>query len=75
MNAADWISVDERLPDDGQEVLIWHNLGDRGHPEVPYAVDVASYIGGKWIFPWDRGLNQSPRWVIAWQPIVRPERA
>jgi hypothetical protein len=69
-NGAPWIGVQERLPENHQEVLLYHCLGDsrRGM----HAYDVATYSGGRWIFPWDRGeLNPKPRWAIAWMPIPK----
>lgn len=63
-----WIDVNERLPADGEEVLLYHCLGDSRRGD--HARDVASYINGKWIFPWDRGeLNPRPRWPVAWAPL------
>lgn len=70
-----WVSVKERLPKAGDDVLIYHNLGDVERPEVPHAFDVAAYIKGKWIFPWDRDQrNNPPRWVQFWMPLPASPR-
>jgi len=73
-----WISVNERLPETTDDVLIYHNLGDVERPEVPHAFDVAAYLGEEtgWIFPWDRAnLNLPPRWVQYWMPLPDPPKA
>ena len=68
----EWVPVGERLPDSEDDVLIRHVLGDRA--ECNKAYDVAAYVKGKWMFPWDRGeLNNSPEWVTHWQPIAAPK--
>lgn len=67
-----WRDVKVTLPCDGDEVLLFHCLGDsrRG----PHAYDVATYSRGRWIFPWDRSeLNPKPRWAVAWMPIKKHE--
>lgn len=63
-----WISVDERMPEYGQEVLIYHILGDRGR--CPRAYDVAWWHGEKgWTFPWCSREPQAPQWVTHWMPL------
>lgn len=70
LEAREWIPVSERTPEEFQEVLLYHNLGDVERPGVAHAIDVASYVDGEWIFPWDRGtLNPAPRWPQYWMPL------
>jgi hypothetical protein len=71
LQASRWISVKDEFPEDGAEVLVYHVLGDRA--VCNKACDVAAYVNGKWIFPWDRGnLNNPPQWVTHWKPISPP---
>lgn len=66
-----WTRCEDGMPEDGQECLIWHVLGDSSRS--PHAIDIASWLNGKWIFPWDRPkLNNPPQWVRAWRPQVLP---
>lgn len=60
---APWVDVDDRLPDNEQEVIIWHVLGD--HSRSPHTMDFAHWINGKWILPW-QGVAV---WVKAWMPV------
>lgn len=70
-----WVAVSERLPAHDGEVLIYHILGDSSRSEVPRAYDIAAYMQGKWVFPWDRGdLNNPPRWVTYWRELPPPPR-
>jgi hypothetical protein len=67
----EWIPVTEKLPNTDADVLVHHILGDRDR--CPRACDVAAYINGEWIFPWDRGqLNPPPDWVTHWMPLPEP---
>lgn len=66
--AEGWIPVGERLPEDGQDVLVAHYMIEPNH-----SYDVAAYLGGRWIFPWDRAnANPDPFSVTHWQPIKAP---
>ncbi len=63
-----WTRCEDRMPEDGQECLIWHVLGDTARH--PHAMDIATWLKGEWIFPWDRPkLNNTPQWVRAWMPL------
>lgn len=59
-----WIDVADRMPEDEQEVIIWHVLGDSSRS--PHTMDFAHWIKGKWIMPWGAG---APQWVKAWRPM------
>ena len=67
--APGWIRAEERKPDMNQEVLIYHVLGDRDRDEVPHSFDVAWWTQEGWLFPWDRGDRQRPRFVTHWKPL------
>lgn len=75
--AGQWIAVSERLPKDGDEVLVCHVLGDRGGS--PRGYDVATLTRSDpetWVFPWDRsGNNPPPQWVTHWMPLPPPPDA
>ncbi len=70
-DCAAWVRTKERMPEDGQEVLVYHVLGDRSG--APMTMDLATRINGKWIYPWDRGgINPTPWLVTHWMPISPP---
>ena len=56
----DWIPVEDKLPDDGERVLVTYRLG----------VTAASYIGNKM---WQSG-NRKLKSVTAWQKLPEPYR-
>ena len=56
----DWIPVEDKLPDDGENVLVTYRLG----------VTAASYIGNKM---WQSG-NRKLKSVTAWQKLPEPYR-
>lgn len=63
-----WTWCKDGMPKDGQECLIWHCLGDTARH--PHEIDVATWLNGEWIFPWDRPkLNNPPQLVRAWRPL------
>lgn len=66
-----WVSTADGMPEHGQEVLIFHVLGDAGRS--PTGIDVAWWFGLEkgWTFPWDRDHLplQKPRWVTHWMPL------
>ena len=56
----DWIPVEDKLPDDGEKVLVTYRLG----------VTAASYMGNK---NWQSG-NRKLKSVTAWQKFPEPYR-
>ncbi len=56
----DWIPVEDKLPDDGEKVLVTYRLG----------VTTASYMGNKM---WQSG-NRKLKSVTAWQKFPKPYR-
>ena len=56
----DWIPVEDKLPDDGEKVLVTYRLG----------VTAASYMGNKM---WQSG-NRKLKSVAAWQKFPEPYR-
>lgn len=56
----DWIPVEDKLPDDGEKVLVTYRLG----------VTTASYMGNKM---WQSG-NRKLKSVTAWQKLPEPYR-
>ena len=56
----DWIPVEDKLPDDGEKVLVTYRLG----------VTAASYMGNK---KWQSG-NRKLKSVTAWQKLPEPYR-
>ena len=54
----DWIPVEDKLPDDGEKVLVTYRLG----------VTAASYMGNK---KWQSG-NRKLKSVTAWQKLPEP---
>lgn len=69
-----WNDANENKPNEGEDVLVWHVLGDT--TRANHAYDVAVWVKGKWIFPWDRNpdfRNPDPQWVRAWAYIPSRE--
>ena len=56
----EWIPVEDKLPDDGEKVLVTYRLG----------VTAASYMGNKM---WQSG-NRKLKSVTAWQKLPEPYR-
>lgn len=54
----EWISVEDKLPDNGEKVLVTYRLG----------VTAASYMGNK---KWQSG-NRKLKSVTAWQKLPKP---
>ena len=60
----DWISVKDRLPEDGQFVVVRHEVEGRIYSEV------AHYILNLWWLDWDsNGLELN---AISWIPLPEP---
>ena len=63
----DWISVNERLPEDGQFVAVRHEVKGRIYTEV------AHYLMELWWLDWDsNGLELN---AISWVPLPEPPDA
>lgn len=61
-----WISVNERLPEDGQFVVVRHEVKGRIYSEV------AHYIMDLWWLDWDtNGLELN---AISWMPLPEPPK-
>ena len=59
-----WISVNERLPENGQFVVVRHEVKGRIYSEV------AHYIMNLWWLDWDsNGLELN---AISWMPLPEP---
>lgn len=73
-----WISVNERLPDEGERVLCTHT--GRLNPNRQVIEHI--YQNGKFILGWDMDMNpSSPTFgqrymgdVVAWMPLPEPYR-
>ena len=71
LTASQWISVNDRLPEDEQEVLVLANGRPREHLELDSAHELATFYAGEgWFF------EAYPDWddpqVTYWMPL--PER-
>ncbi len=55
---SEWISIDERLPDDYEDVIAGNS----------YGVNFAWYDGESWLFPGDSVHGE----VTHWQPLPEP---
>lgn len=55
----EWINVNDRLPEDGESVLIWDNE----------SVEIATHNSG--LFEW-QGLILADSSVSHWQPLPEP---
>lgn len=71
-----WISVEERLPEDENEVLITARSKNDGELEVTISAWVEAVFGGQklgyktWSKPWE--YFQSNYEVVAWMPLPEP---
>lgn len=62
-----WVSVKDRPPENGQLVVVRHEVKGRIYSEV------AHYIMGLWWLDWDsNGLELN---AISWTPLSEPEEA
>ena len=59
-----WISVKDRLPENGAFVAVQHKVNDEVYTEV------AHYLTGRWWLDWD--TNGSELNAICWMPLPEP---
>ena len=62
----DWISVDERVPEIGELVLIWYEYFRYGEYNSKYPTYGIGYYAGVWGGPDDLGDNAR---VLYWKPL------
>lgn len=77
-----WIPIDEKLPNDGQEVLVtvWEDWSYGKGTKIEYHVDVAIFYIDDAYFRVDGGafntmtdwLEGQPCKIIAWAPLPEP---
>ena len=68
----EWISVEERLPDDREHVLIWYvhcHYGDSEEDYYDYAIACYDHLEERWfgLYP----LGTYPR-IKYWMPLPNP---
>ena len=72
MNNDGWISVDERLPDEYEKVLVWYEYYRFGAYNCMYE----SYgIGYQYDGRWSGDVQGVNARCIAWQPLPEPYKA
>ena len=64
-----WISVEERLPDEGQSVLVW--MPDLPHAE--HGMDIGSYMTSDWGVSWMVSDGRSA-FPTHWMPLPKPPK-
>lgn len=68
-----WISVKDRLPEDGENVLIWYEYYRYGSYNRMYTTyEIAYQYNGHWSGAGD-SLGQKAR-VFAWMPLPKPPK-
>lgn len=68
-----WISVKDRLPEDGENVLIWYEYYRYGSYNRMYTTyEIAYQFNGHWSGAGD-SLGQKAR-VFAWMPLPEPPK-
>lgn len=75
MNNDGWVPVEERLPEEGEEVLVWYEYFRYGD----YNCMFQTYgIGYQYDGHWSGDVNGRKARCISWQPLpesYRPERS
>ena len=70
--APQWISVDERVPDNDAPVLVWYEYWRYDDYNCMWqAYGIAQYIYDRWT---GEDLNGSRVKVLAWQPLPEPPK-
>lgn len=70
--APQWISVDERVPDNDAPVLVWYEYWRYGDYNCMWqAYGIAQYIYDRWT---GEDLSGSRVKVLAWQPLPEPPK-
>ncbi len=63
-----WISVDDRLPGDWDQVLAWHDWLSSDPQDQPFII--ASQCGGRWYTDTDEEHGD----VTHWMPLPEPPK-
>lgn len=74
-NGGGWISCEERLPEDGVDVLVWYEYFRYGdYNRLFQTTEISFAHNGKWsgFVNGQSGWNQLS--IIAWQPLPEPYR-
>ena len=65
----DWISCDERLPEDGKEVLVWYEYFRYGDYNCMYQTFGIGYQFGGY---WGGDVQGAKAKCLAWRPLPKP---
>jgi len=70
MNYSEWISAEERLPEEGEYVLCWYEYFRYGNYNRMYQIyGIGYYLCGSWGGEVAQGRNCK---VLFWQPLPEP---
>lgn len=68
-NTSEWISVKDRLPEDGQLVLVWHEYFRFGeYNRLFQTYEIGYQFQGHW------SMNGQKVRAIAWMPLPEPPK-